>query len=123
LVENNDAPPRGVRIHFYFTVAFGEDQICEIARAAVHHAVAHHDPAVWVPLAAAGLRLGVVHGATRGETVISPGIEVVREAAGALVGSSWSHSHAFVYVHRRSRQCGDAGHGREHYSSNYYPDF
>jgi hypothetical protein len=31
---------------------------------------------------------------------------------------SWAH--AFVYVHLYSDQCGDAGHGHERYSANYW---
>lgn len=50
LIENNHASTGGVRIHFYFAIAFGEDQICETARAAVHRTVAHDHPAIRVTL-------------------------------------------------------------------------
>ena len=35
----------------------------------------------------------------------------------------WSHSHAFIYVHWHSHQCGDAGHERTRHSANYCPEF
>lgn len=46
----------------------------------------------------------------------------VKEIVERHGGSSWFHPHAFVYVHRYSDQCGDAGRGRERYSVNYYPE-